>query len=134
LIDQASLVVLERTLRAKGIDTAVLSEVDSDWSEFMEEAEAWMNVAARGLAFAIVAAASVIDFQAALIDGSVPALIRTKLVERVAVEIEKIDLQGIQAPRLEAGAIGSIARALGAASLPLFDRYLIDQYALMRAA
>jgi predicted NBD/HSP70 family sugar kinase len=134
LIDQASLVVLERTLRAKGIDTAVLSEVESDWSEFMEEAEAWMNVAARGLAFAIVAAASVIDFQAALIDGSVPALIRTKLVERVAVEIEKIDLQGIQAPRLEAGAIGSIARALGAASLPLFDRYLIDQYALMRAA
>jgi predicted NBD/HSP70 family sugar kinase len=134
LIDQASLVVLERTLRARGIDPAVLSEVDGDWSDFMAEAEAWMDVAARGLAYAIVAAASVIDFQAALIDGGVPPSIRSKLVEKVATEIEHIDLQGIQRPDLEAGTLGSIARALGAASLPLFDRYLIDQYALMRAA
>jgi predicted NBD/HSP70 family sugar kinase len=134
LIDQASLVVLERRLRARGIDPAVLADVDGDWSEFMEEAEAWMDIAARGLAFAIVAAASVIDFQAALIDGGLPASIRSKLVDKVAIEIEHIDLQGIQPPSLEAGAIGSIARALGAASLPLFDRYLVDQYPLMRAA
>jgi predicted NBD/HSP70 family sugar kinase len=134
LIDQASLVVLERRLRARGIDPAVLADVDGDWSEFMEEAEAWMDIAARGLAFAIVAAASVIDFQAALIDGGLPASIRSKLVDKVAIEIEHIDLQGIQPPSLEAGAIGSIARALGAASLPLFDRYLVDQYLLMRAA
>jgi len=133
LLDQASLVLLERTLRAKGLDPAVLSEVDSDWSDFVDEAEAWMDLAARGLAFAIVAATSVIDFQAAFLDGSLPSSIRRRLVEKVAVEIEQFDLQGIQPPKLQAGTIGSIARALGAASLPLFDRYLIDQYALMRA-
>jgi predicted NBD/HSP70 family sugar kinase len=133
LIDQASLVVLERTLRAKGIDPSILSDVDGDWSEISDEVEAWMEVAARGLAYAIVAAASVIDFEAALIDGSVPPTIRRTLVEKVGHEIGRIDLQGIQAPHLETGTIGSISRALGAASLPLFDRYLIDQYALMRA-
>ena len=40
---------------------------------------------------------------------------------------------GIAVPRLAEGKLGSIARALGAAGLPLFDRYLVDQYALMRA-
>lgn len=132
LIDQASLVVLERTLRAKGIDPSALSDADGDWSGFMEEAEAWMDVAAAGLAHAIVASASVIDFEAALIDGSLPPLIRKRLVEKVGMQIEEIDLEGIDVPRLGEGAIGSIARALGAASLPLFDRYLIDQYAPMR--
>lgn len=134
LIDRASLVVLERTLRAKGIDTTVLSAVDGDWSAFTQEAEAWMDAAADGLAFAIVAAASVIDFQAAVIDGTLPPSIRRKLVEKVAAQIERFDLQGIQPPALQAGTIGLIARALGAASLPLFDRYQIDQHALMRAA
>jgi len=134
LIDQASLVVLERTLRARGIDPSVLSDIDGDWSEIADEVERWMDVAARGLAYAIVAAASVIDFQAALIDGSVPASIRRRLVDKVGEEMEQIDLQGVVAPHLEAGTIGPISRALGAASLPLFDSYLIDQYALVRAA
>ncbi len=134
LIDQASLVVLERTLRARGIDPSVLSDIEGDWSEIMDEVEAWIETAGRGLAYAIVAAFSVIDFQAVLIDGSMPPSIRSRIVERVGKEIMEIDLQGIHLPRLETGTIGPISRALGAASLPLFDRYLIDQYALMRAA
>jgi predicted NBD/HSP70 family sugar kinase len=132
LIDQASLVVLERTLRAKGIDPSHLWEVDGDWSEFMDEAEEWMDIAAGGIAHAIVAAASVIDFECAVIDGSLPPSIRSQLVEKVGERIERIDLEGIEVPKLDEGKIGTIARALGAASLPLFDRYLIDQYALMR--
>jgi predicted NBD/HSP70 family sugar kinase len=133
LIDQASLVVLERTLRTKGIDPSPLWDSDGDWSGFMEEAEAWMDIAAGGLAHAIVASASVIDFEAALIDGGMPPAIRARLVEKVAFAIEAIDLEGIAVPRLAEGKLGSIARALGAAGLPLFDRYLVDQYALMRA-
>jgi predicted NBD/HSP70 family sugar kinase len=133
LIDQASLVVLERTLRGKGIDPSPLWEADGDWSPFMGEVEAWMDIAASGLAHAIVAAASVIDFEAALIDGGMPPGIRASLVEKVAERIAAIDVEGIGVPKLGEGSIGPIARALGAASLPLFDRYLIDQYALMRA-
>ena len=41
-------------------------------------------------------------------------------------------LQGIAVPKLEEGAIGPVARALGGASLPLFERFLIDQNTLMR--
>ncbi len=132
LIDQASLVVLERRLNAAGIDPSPLWTADGDWSAFEAHTTAWLDIAARGIAHAIVAAASVIDFEAAMIDGGFPVTIRARLVARVAQEIGRIDTQGIAVPRLEEGGIGPAARALGGASLPLFDRFLIDQNTLMR--
>lgn len=131
LIDQASLVVLERRLKAVGIDPSPLW-IGGDWSAFEEHTNAWIAIAARGLAHAIIAAASVIDFEAAMIDGSFPPAIRTRLVAAVGEEMARIDSQGIIVPRLEEGTIGPVARALGGACLPLFDRYLIDQNTLMR--
>jgi predicted NBD/HSP70 family sugar kinase len=132
LIDQASLVVLERRLKAHGVDPSPLWTAGSDWSSFEKHTHAWLETAARGLAHAIIAAASVIDFEAAMIDGGFPAHIRARLVERVSGEIMRIDSQGIAVPKLEEGAIGPVARALGGASLPLFERFLIDQNTLMR--
>jgi predicted NBD/HSP70 family sugar kinase len=132
LIDQASIVVLERRLNAAGIDPSPLWTAGSDWSGFEEHTHAWLAIAARGIAHAIVAAASVIDFEGAMIDGGFPSHIRARLVELVSVEISRIDTQGIALPRLEEGGLGPVARALGGASLPLFDRFLIDQNTLMR--
>jgi predicted NBD/HSP70 family sugar kinase len=132
LIDQASLVVLERRLKAAGIDPSPLWTAGGDWSAFEEHTQAWLATAARGIAHAIVAAASVIDFEGAMIDGGFPSAIRARLVAQVAREIGRIDTQGIALPLLEEGGIGPVARALGGASLPLFDRFLIDQNTLMR--
>jgi predicted NBD/HSP70 family sugar kinase len=132
LIDQASLVVLERRLKAAGIDPEPLWTADGDWSAFEEHTQAWLAIASRGIAHAIVAAASVIDFEGAMIDGGFPAAIRDRLVTAVGDEFRRIDTQGIALPRLEQGQIGPVARALGGASLPLFDRFLIDQNTLMR--
>ncbi len=134
LIDQASLVVLERTLQAAGIDPAPIWAADGDWSPFADHVEAWLATAAPGLAHAIVASASVIDFQAAIIDGTLPPEIRTRLVARVGRAMKHLDLEGIETPKLLEGTIGPAARALGGATMPLFDRYLIDQHVLMRAS
>jgi predicted NBD/HSP70 family sugar kinase len=132
LIDCASLVVLERQLKAAGIDPRPLWQADTDWSGFSSHADNWIAAAASGLAHAIAAAASVIDFEAAMIDGSFPPSIRSQLVAAIGRELRKIDTQGILVPRLEEGSMGPLARVLGAASLPLFDRYIIDQNTLMR--
>lgn len=134
LIDVASIVVLERRLKADGIDAASLWTMPADWSAFPDQAEAWLKQTARGLAQAIVAAVSVIDFEAVVIDGGFPPDIRTRLVEETRAEIGKLDLQGIVAPEIRAGTLGPLSRAIGGASLPLFDRFLIDQNMLMREA
>jgi hypothetical protein len=57
-------------------------------------------------------------------------VVRSELIDRVAAELDRLDLSGIAPPLLLPGSIGPIARALGGASLPLFDRYLIDQRAM----
>lgn len=134
LIDQASLIVLERMLSAEGIDPAPLSRSPDDWSGLEGHAERWIETVASALAYAIVASISVIDFEAVVIDGGMPAALRDQLVEKTRLAMAKHDLQGLAVPAIEAGTMGPIARAKGAASLPLFDKYLVDQHTLMREA
>lgn len=134
LIDQASLLVLERMLAADGIDPAPLSRTSDDWSAFEPHVDAWIAIVAAGLAHAIVASISVIDFEAVVIDGGMPAAMRDRLIEQTRNAVSKHDLQGLEMPAIEAGTMGPIARAKGAASLPLFDKYLVDQHTLMREA
>lgn len=134
LIDQASLLVLEKMLKADGLDPSVLWSAPVDWSGIAEHVDRWIGAVARGLAHAVVASVSIIDFETVIIDGGMPAEIRVRLVEATRDAVLALDLQGIDMPKVEAGSLGPIARALGAASLPLFDKYLIDQHTLMREA
>ncbi|TQM89669.1 ROK family transcriptional regulator [Roseinatronobacter monicus] len=127
LLNQASLVALEQSLLEAGIPTERLYHEDH-WSGLGELLDQWLQTAARGLAQAIVSAASIIDFEAAVIDGSFPARVRADLIARVATEIKRIDTTGLKSPELKAGSLGGVARALGGATLPLFDRYLIAQH------
>jgi predicted NBD/HSP70 family sugar kinase len=130
LIDVASLVVLERRLRAAGLAAEALFEPSADWTRFEPHLGTWIAEAAPAIAQAIAAAAAVVDLEAALVDGSFPAAVQARLLEAVAAAMARLDLSGVEPPRLRAGALGAIARALGGASLPLFDRYLVDQHAL----
>ena len=133
LIDVASLVLLERRLRAAGLPLDALYDPAADWQGFGAHLDAWLAGAARGIAHAVAAAAAIIDFEAAVIDGAFPAAVQARLLAGVAAELARLDLSGIVAPELRAGSIGPIARALGGASLPLFDRYLVDQHTLAGA-
>ncbi|MGN6551404.1 MAG: ROK family transcriptional regulator [Pararhizobium sp.] len=132
LIDQASIIVLERMLRAEGKDPSILWNDPDDWPGIDEAAERWVGIVAGGLAHAIVSAISIIDFETVIIDGGIPAGIRNAIAAATREEMRKLDLQGVQEPQILTGTIGPIARALGAASLPLFDKYLIDQKTLTR--
>jgi predicted NBD/HSP70 family sugar kinase len=126
LIDVASLVQLERSLQAAGKAAARLYDPAADWSAFEPESALWIASAARGIAHAIAAACAVIDFEAALIDGAFPDAVKARLVAAVGAALADLDLSGIDRPELRPGGLGPIARALGGASLPLFERYLLD--------
>jgi predicted NBD/HSP70 family sugar kinase len=86
---------------------------------------------ARALAQAIVSASSIIDFEHVIIDGGLPADVRARIVEATRTEVERYDLRGLELPNILPGTVGNLARALGAASLPLFDKYLIDRNTLL---
>ncbi|MGR9169762.1 ROK family transcriptional regulator [Rhizobium sp. KDH_Rht_773_N] len=132
LLEIASIFVLENMLRERGIDPQPLWYSADDWVDFGEPMEAWIQDTARALAQAIVAAASIIDFSAAVIDGGFPDWVRRRIVQATIHEAEKLDLQGVVMPDIVEGAVGAQARAIGGASLPIFARYLTDQNVLFK--
>ncbi|NLS18212.1 ROK family transcriptional regulator [Rhizobium sp. P40RR-XXII] len=132
LLEIASIFVLENLLRDHGFDPRPLWYSADNWIDFGEPLEIWIQDTAKALAQAIVAAASVIDFSAAVIDGGFPDWVRERVVRATIRAAAELDLQGVVMPEIIEGAVGPQARAIGAASLPIFARYLIDQNVLFK--
>jgi predicted NBD/HSP70 family sugar kinase len=124
LIELASLSALEDAMRGRGLDSGCMWTAPEGWSIPNDLNGAWIATASYGIAHAIGAAASVIDFEAVLIDGWLPAETRRRLVEGTRAALVGINLAGILAPDVLEGSVGPDARALGAASLPLSERFL----------
>ncbi|MGO6995464.1 ROK family transcriptional regulator [Rhizobium leguminosarum] len=132
LLEIASIFVLENMLRERGIDPEPLWYSADGWVDFGEPMESWIQDSAKALAQAIVAAASIVDFSAAVIDGGFPDWVRSRVVQATIDEAAKLDLQGVVMPEIIEGAVGAQARAIGGASLPIFARYLTDQNVLFK--
>lgn len=132
LLKIASIFVLEDMLRAKGIDPKPLWFSPDEWIDFGEPLELWIRNTGAALAQAVIAAASIIDFSTVIIDGGFPDWVRTRIVEATRAALTAHDLQGVTVPDIMEGAVGSHARAIGGASLPLFSRYLLDQNVLFK--
>lgn len=127
LIDIASLAALERALNAAGHDASFLWTSPSVWDLENAELRTWISSAGAGIAYAVMASASVVDFEAAVIDGWLPETIRSRIVAAVGEALQAFDREGITTPAITAGTVGIHARALGGACLPLFDRFLTQQ-------
>lgn len=132
LIDVASIAILEQAINAKGRDASHLWTSPEDWGDIGEELDAWIDDAGAALAYGIVAASSVIDFEAAIIDGWMPASVRKRLVAATQAAIGEVDVEGLHIPSVREGTVGIHARALGGASLPLSERFLISANALSK--
>ena len=125
LIEVASLSRLEAMMRARGADAQSLWNAPDGWVVDDELVSAWLDGAGRGLAHAIAAAVSVVDFEAVLIDGWLPAAIRTRLVRETIRHLGRLDLAGLVPPVISEGSVGPDARVLGAAALPLTERFFV---------
>ncbi|THD85863.1 ROK family transcriptional regulator [Aliigemmobacter aestuarii] len=134
LISVASLATLERYVAEAGSDSRMMWERPDGWDIPVPVLDRWTDEAARGIAHAILSASAVIELEAVLIDGWMPPALRADLVTRTAAQLAALDLAGIDAPVIREGTVGHEARTLGAASIPLSQRYLIDPNALLMHA
>ncbi|WP_117190123.1 ROK family transcriptional regulator [Rhizobium terrae] len=132
LLDIASIFVLENLLKERGINPQPLWYSADDWIDFGEPLELWIQETANAMAQAIVAAASIIDFGAAVIDGGFPVWVRRRIVAATIEAVSRLDLQGVIIPDIIEGRVGAHARAIGGASLPIFAKYLTDQSVLFK--
>ena len=134
LIRSASLYLLANRLIENGRDASVLWRSPDDWGDLGPVLDAWIDEAAAGIAFAIVAAVSVIDFPVVIIDGAFPVDVRRRMVERVNARLGEFDRQGLSPVSAIEGVIGSGARAIGGACLPLLANFARDREVLFKEA
>ena len=134
LIARASIYQLERRVAAAGLDPSSLWRTPEAWDDFGPLLDEWLDDAARALAYAAVAAMSVIDVEAIVIDGAMPPDVRERLRLRVAAQIEALDRRGLSEATIVAGSIGADARAIGGAALPLIKAFARDRELVFKDA
>jgi predicted NBD/HSP70 family sugar kinase len=134
LIHCASIYQLEQKLREAGIDPSSIWRTPDSWDDFSTYLDEWIEETALALAYACIAAISVIDFEAVVIDGAMPIAVRGRLVARVAEIYETLDRRGLVDPAIRAGSVGADARAMGGAALPLIANFARDREVLFKDA
>ncbi len=134
LIRSASLYRLEQLIGNQGRDPSMLWKNPQDWGEIGQPLDLWIKDSSVHLAQAIVASVSVVDFEAAIIDAACPPDVRTRLVEATKKQVAELDQQGLSPFSVVEGSIGSDARAIGGASLPLLTNFAVDREIFLRNA
>lgn len=132
LIQVASMASLERYLSQAGHPTDTLWNTPPAWSVPDTIRDRWLDEVAHGIAHATLSCTAVLETEAALIDGWMPDDVRARLVRRTTEVLGQLDFAGIDRPAVYPGTVGDHARALGAASIPLSQRYLVDPAALLK--
>ena len=126
LVDVASLHLLERRMIEENLDPEMLWVQPQDWSSFDRLVEEWIDLASIEIAQACLSACAVVDFDTIIIDGAMPAEIRKRLVRKTRDRLAGEDHRGLVLPDLEAGSIGTQARAIGAACGPIYAQYFLN--------
>jgi predicted NBD/HSP70 family sugar kinase len=132
LVHSTSLAALERDIRREGGDPEVLWRDPAEWRGAGPALDRWLARAARDVATAAAGVMAVLDCSAIIIDGAVPLGVRSRFVEAVHQALTHVDCQGLAAFPVLEGSVGADARALGAASLPLFDNFIINRNVLFK--
>lgn len=127
LVDVASLAALETSLARSGEQKYMIWENPENWNVPEAQLNRWLDEAAHGIAQAITSSICLLDVSQVLVDGWMPETMRAELVRRIQAQIANVSIAGVQKPDVIEGSIGSDARAIGAASLPLSKRFLVEK-------
>jgi predicted NBD/HSP70 family sugar kinase len=133
LLRRASVYVLMNHLRANGISIRrayELTELGDRAEPYVSE---WIEDCADALAQAITGAIAIVDVSSVVIDGILPRPILERTIAAVSDRFAAGMPEGLVAPRIEAGTIGSQAAAIGAAILPFHAMFAADSNVLVKA-
>ena len=127
LLSVASLFNLESLYLAKGLDAAAAVDDRALQSPWIAQTETWLRDAAPAIALTINSAACLLDLEGVIIDGSFDAALRAQLIAAVEPALDRHSWEGVARPAVLAGTIGSDARAIGGALLPLYANFAPDR-------
>ena len=133
LLSVASLLTLERAWAAAGLDSGAAADMRALQAPWLPHTRAWLAEAAAAIAQAVQSAACLLDLEGAILDGNFSRELLAALLAETTLALARYDWEGVSRPQLLAGTIGSDARALGGAWLPLYANFAPDRELFLKA-
>jgi predicted NBD/HSP70 family sugar kinase len=127
LLSVASLLSLERAYAAAGLDATAEADARAMQPPWLPHTQAWLADASSAIAQAINTAACLLDLEGVILDGSFSRELLSALMTETFGALARYNWEGVAQPMLMAGTIGSDARALGGALLPLYANFAPDR-------
>lgn len=134
LITRASLWELEQRFVAAGLEASAAYDARALTPAFAAATEEWLSNAATALAHCVVTSSALLDIEAVVIDGSLHGPLLQRLIERTRQAMDLYDWEGLWRTPVVEGSIGSDARALGGALLPLHANFAPDRDLFLKVA
>ena len=126
LLSTASLLGLEHLYQAAGLEPAAAYDERATQAPWAEHSARWVAQAAGAIAMVVTSASCMLDPEGVIIDGSCSRALLDQLLAAIAQALNRYNWEGVQRPQVQAGIIGSDARALGGALLPLYANFAPD--------
>ena len=127
LLNIASLWNLEARYAKAGLDTDAWTDARALTGSWLPITQGWLNEACPAIALAINSAACLLDLEGVIIDGSFGRELLQTLLRQVEEALDRYNWEGAARPQVLAGTIGSDARAIGGALLPLHANFAPDR-------
>ena len=134
LLSVASLYKLESIYREKGLDATAVADGRALQPPWRKLTLAWLGESARAIALAVQSAACLVDVDGVIVDGSFDRSLLDALLLELDAALNAYSWEGVARPALLAGTIGSDARAIGGALLPLYANFAPDRDLFLKLA
>jgi predicted NBD/HSP70 family sugar kinase len=133
LLGVASMLNLEQRYEVARLDPAAAGDERALQPPWKPHTEAWLRDAAEAIALAVDSAACLLDLDGVIVDGSFSRELLAALLAALNQALDGCPWEGVARPRVLPGSIGSDARALGGAWLPLYAAFAPDRELFLKA-
>ena len=134
LLSVASLLNLEQLFDSAGLDITAVADQRALQAPWLSHTNVWLHEAAAAIALAVNSAACLLDLECVILDGSFSRELQAALQQTLDSALDRYSWEGVTRPSLLAGTIGSDARALGGALLPLHANFAPDRDLFIKIA
>ena len=134
LLAHASLWELEQSFKEHGLDPNAAYDARAMQAPYEVHTSAWIASASMALAQCVVSGTAFLDVDAVVLDGSFSRAMLTRLIDHTEAALATYNWEGLWPASLVAGSIGSDARAMGGALLPLHENFAPDRDIFLKAS
>lgn len=134
MLSTASLLNLEQRYAAAGLDITAAGDARAMAEPWLEHTAGWLDDTGAAIAQAANCAACLLDLDGVIVDGSYHRALHDALMAAMTRALPRFNWEGVAQPSVLSGTIGSDARALGGALLPLYANFSPDRELFLKAA